>query len=175
MKVSLLFLVFLLTAFPPLSQAAFYEWVDSQGVTHFTDNHDSIPAKYRSKARKLEIADEPASAPASTPAPRAPEPSVAPAQPADYGGQSEDWWRGRFKALRGELKTLEDAQAAKQSKLVELKRKRVIYMRAQDREAINSMQAEISTNELHVSELQTQLADLERRATQAGVPSEWRQ
>jgi len=176
MKYILLFVSILYLAHPGQGQAAFYQWLDAQGVTHFTDNPERIPAKYRSHVKELQLADEPAQAPA--PQTQAPAQVAAPRpvpHAVEYGGHGEGWWRSRYASLRQELKGLEDGLAGKQARLSELRRKRVVYMRAQDREAVNSMQAEISTGELRISELQKDLADLERRATEAGVPSEWRQ
>ena len=40
--------------------------------------------------------------------------------------------------------------------------------------AVNAMQAEISADEARLSELLNQSAALEREATSAGVPAEWR-
>ncbi|MDQ6959032.1 MAG: DUF4124 domain-containing protein [Mariprofundaceae bacterium] len=33
----------------PVSAASFYQWKDDAGVTHFTDNPDMVPPKYRNK------------------------------------------------------------------------------------------------------------------------------
>ena len=48
-------------------------------------------------------------------------------------------------------------------------------MRAQDREAVNTLDAEISVDELRISELQSRIAELDQQAAKAGVPAEWRQ
>lgn len=179
MKRIFVVLLFLWGFATPEAQAAFYTWVDAQGVTHFTDNPEHIPAKYRSRAKELDIADEPAAtkgAPAARPVMRPLQPAPASGgQPSSYGGKPAGWWRDSFAMLRGELKALEGGLAEKQNKLAELRRKRVIYTRVQDRLAVNSMQAEVSADELRIAELQKQLADLDRQATQAGVPSELRQ
>ncbi|GFO66641.1 hypothetical protein GMLC_02200 [Geomonas limicola] len=179
MKMTFVALLFLLTIHSPDAQAAFYTWVDAQGVTHFTDNPDTIPAKYRHRAKEMNIADEPSAVkppvPASPSGPSTQTDSVLQAEPASYGGKSAGWWRDSFAALRNRLKTLQDGLPEKQNKLAELRRKRIIYTRVQDRVAVNSMQAEVSADELHIAELQKQLADLDRQATQAGVPSELRQ
>lgn len=175
MKFILLLLVLLISWLPAAVGAPFYQWLDGQGVTHFTDNPDRIPAKYRARAKKIKLSDEAAPTPGNRPAAEAPAPAPPAATDPNYGGQSEAWWREHFQVLHKELKELQDGLPEKQTRLAELRRKRVIYMRTQDREAVNSVQAEISANELRISELQGQLGELERRATQAGVPSEWRQ
>jgi len=176
MKKVLLFLVLLLQFHPPAADAAFYQWVDAAGVTHFTDNPDKIPNTFRKRAKKLKLSEDPSGVSAATPqsaAPAAASKSAAP-QPQDFGGHPEQWWRGRYAELRGKLKALQSGLADKQTKLVELRRKRVIYTRAQDRVALNSMQAEISVDEVHIAELQDQIAELDLQATKAGVPAEWR-
>jgi hypothetical protein len=176
MKIALLFLVVLLPFYPTASHAAFYQWLDAAGVTHFTDNPDNIPTKFRKRAKKLKLSEEPSGVSPANPQSAAPAavPNAGAPQPQDFGGHPELWWRGRYADLRGKLKALQTGLADKQTKLVELRRKRVIYTRAQDRVALNSMQAEISVDEVHIAELQNQIAELDRQATSAGVPAEWR-
>lgn len=36
----------------PVSAASFYQWKDEAGVTHFTDNPNMVPPKYRSKSQR---------------------------------------------------------------------------------------------------------------------------
>ena len=175
MKIALLSLVLLLQFFPVPVQAAVFQWIDSAGVTHFSDDRDSIPKKYRRKAKKLDISLEPSEpAPQKLPVAQGAEPKAAKARSQNFGGQSEQWWRERFSALRGELEKLQKDLADKQIKLVELRRKRWIYMRTQDREAVNGMQDAITAEEEQVASLQKQIADLDKRATSAAVPMEWR-
>jgi len=174
MKLALLVLVVLLQSSAIPARAAYYQWIDAQGVTHFTDNPDKIPQKYQKKARRLKLSENPA--PAQVPAPQPqPAPQVVMPQAQESGSRSEQSWRVRFSALRGELKSLKERLPAKQTRLAELRRKRVIFMRAQDRVALNDMQAEISADEARISELQDQIGVLEREAAGAGVPAEWRQ
>jgi hypothetical protein len=173
MKRALLVLVVLLQLSAPSAQAAIYQWIDAKGVTHFTDNPDKIPKAYQKKARRLELSEEPAHSRVSAPEPQSAPTGVNP-QALEYGGHNEQWWRGRFSALRDELKRLQDGLPAKQALLVELRRKRVIFTRAQDRVAFNKMQDEISADETRISALQDQIATLELDAGKAGVPKEWR-
>jgi DNA repair exonuclease SbcCD ATPase subunit len=177
MKIALLLIVLLLQFFPPRAGAAFYQWVDSAGVTHFTDDPDKIPGKYQKRAKKLKISEEPSAVSPDKAQPATPGtgPKAAAPQPPGVNGQSEQLWRERFSELRGELKNLQTLLAEKQEKLVQLRRKRAIYMRAQDREAVNSMQAEIAAAEQRSADLQNQIDALDRQATAAGVPAKWRQ
>jgi vacuolar-type H+-ATPase subunit I/STV1 len=171
-----LLLLLLLQSFSVPCQAAVYQWLDSQGVTHFTDDPDKIPTRYRSRAKELPISVEPAAPSAPSPAQIQPVPAPAPSPAAqDTGARGEQFWRSSFAGLRSQLRMLEEGLAAKQAKLVELHRKRVIFTRIRDREAVNEMQQEIAADELRVSQLREKLAELGRQADRALVPAEWRQ
>jgi hypothetical protein len=146
-----------------MAQAAFYQWSDAGGVIHFTDDPDKIPVKDQKKARELHLSDEPA--------PRHVEPQVPPTPPA---GQSENWWRQQFSALKGELQLILDGLPAKEEELTQLRRKRIIYSRGSDREAVNAMVAEISADQKKIGELQNSLDALDLKATNEGVPIAWR-
>jgi hypothetical protein len=154
------------------ADAATYEWTDSQGGAHFTDDADKIPAKYRNKARELVM----------TPA------MVAPSQPQDqtvspaarenessYGGHDEMWWRSSFQSLRDELKTIQENLPGKRDQLLELRRQRTVYQKPGERIAYFNKIKEIERDEARVTELQKQLDDLDSKAAKAAVPLEWRQ
>jgi hypothetical protein len=178
MKGTLLVPLLLSLVTASLSEAAFYQWVDRQGVVHFTDDAKNIPLDYRKKARKLELSELPSSAVEVQPRqPTQPEPAApklsAPVDAAP-GGHTQQWWRQRFAALRAELKALQSAMPLKQANLGELRRKRTIYQRGRDREAINVLQAQISADEVRIGELQNQLNALDLEASRAAVPMEWR-
>ncbi|MBU5637231.1 DUF4124 domain-containing protein [Geomonas sp. Red69] len=165
-----LFLVSLLA--PPPARGAFYQWTDAEGVVHFTDNRTNIPKQYRDKAHRVDVSDSapavvsPGTESVSRPAPP---PMTAP------GGHDESWWRERFRALRIELKTLQDERAGKEQQLVELRRKHTIFHRSRDREAVNTMEAQVSAVDAKISDMLNRIAALELAAAQAGVPVEWRQ
>ena len=44
---------FLLSLSPAVSRADIYQWKDSQGTIHFTDDASTIPAKYRKNSNRL--------------------------------------------------------------------------------------------------------------------------
>jgi hypothetical protein len=154
------------------ADAATYEWTDSQGGAHFTDDADKIPAKYRNKARELVM----------TPA------MVAPSQPQDqtvspavrenvsnHGGHDEIWWRSIFQSLRDEMKNIQENLPVKRDQLLKLKRLRAVYQQPGERIAYYDKLKEIERDEARVTELQNQLADLDTKAAKAAVPLEWRQ
>lgn len=109
------------------ARAEVYEWVDGQGVVHFSDDPDKVPDRYR---KRVKIRDS-VSPEGGVPAVRhqAPPPSAPPEKKAElYGGRGENWWRGRFQALRDEMKTIQEKLPEKKESLAQLHRKWVISM-----------------------------------------------
>ncbi|WP_243374720.1 DUF4124 domain-containing protein [Geotalea sp. SG265] len=78
----------LLVLFASAAQAEIYTWKDSRGVTHYTNSTVEIPARYRAKAKVLNLGpeqkDQSAAPPASSPAPPA---AAVPASPPGAGTQ----------------------------------------------------------------------------------------
>jgi len=157
-----------------VAQADVFEWVDPKGVTHFTDDLNKVPAKYREKAKRRESAtgDEGAAS-ESLPRP-APGPASGEQKSMLYGGHDETWWRASFKALRDEMQGIQDKLPAKREELVALHRKRLVYQQARDRVSYYDMKGEIEKDEARIKEIEGQLTSLDADATKAGVPFEWR-
>ncbi len=155
---------------------AVYEWVDSQGVVHMTDDPDKVPDRYRTKMKTREIETggviPPAAAsgnqPAAGPAPEA-------KGDAPDGVHDEGWWRASFTRARRDIKRLQDQIDTKKKSLEELHRKRVLFQKPGDRIAYFSLADEIARDEERVKALRDYLATLEYQADGAGVPWEWRQ
>jgi hypothetical protein len=191
--IALLIAVFACSA----AQAEVFEWVDPQGVTHFTDDLNKVPAQYREKVkRRAPVTGEKGAAPESPP----PGPESAPgAQKAEsYGGHGENWWRASFKALRDEMKGIQDKLPGKREELTRLHRRWLISMGrtpkagestsdpdsyatksalstpGQHRVAYYDMKGEIEKDEARIKEIEDQLTSLDAEATRAGVPFEWR-
>jgi hypothetical protein len=160
------------------AHASTYEWVDSQGVMHFTDDSDKIPFKYRNKVRQLDLAPVPGEK-ELPPAQPQQQPAVETIPAVDeakslYGGHDATWWRAGFKARRDEMKTIQEALPDKKEKLNVLRRKRNLYQKSGDRTAYYDLLVEIEKDEARIKELQGQLADLDAEAAKSGVPQEWR-
>jgi len=172
MKTASLSVLMLSLLFVPAAYPAFYQWTDEAGVVHMTDDPDKVPRQYQDKARRLQLPDPPRAPAATAPAPQAAPRASAHKRPAP-GGHEESWWRDRFSVLRGELKALQDARKQKEQQLVELRRKRTIFQRARDRQAVNAMQAEVAADEARIGEVMNKIAALELAASRAGVPAEW--
>ena len=172
MKTAVLCILMLSLLILPSAYAAFYQWTDEAGVVHMTDDSDKVPKQYRDRARRLQLPDSPPAPATAAPAPKA-APRAAASERTEPGGHDEGWWRDRFGVLRAELKALQDARMQKEQQLVELRRKRTIFQRARDREAVNAMQAEMAADEARIGEVMNKIAALELAASRAGVPSEW--
>jgi hypothetical protein len=151
-----------------VAHATTYEWTDNQGGLHFTDNLDKVPAKYLKRVRKVDV--QPVIQQPSQP----PQQSIAPAAQNIFGGHDEMWWRSSFKALRDDMKSIQDGLPGKKEKLAELRRKFSIFNKPGFRRASNDLDAEISDDDAQITNLKKQLADLDDAATRAGVPQEWR-
>jgi len=155
------------------AHADIYEWTDSQGGVHYTDDLHNVPAKFKNKVRKVEVQPTIEKGSGGAPPPSAAPPPMK--QAALYGGHDEMWWRSSFKNLHDEIKTLQDGLPAKREKALAQHRKYVIFSKPSDRVAENGMNAEIANDQQRIEALQKQLADLDSEATRAGVPMEWRQ
>ena len=169
----LIFLV-MLPEMPALAET--FEWKDDAGGVHFTDNPESIPAKYRNRVREREsvgggeVKTFPP-APLTSPAKEV----IAPAGPESYGGHPLSWWRSGYAGLKGEQERLQKEIEEQREKVNTLHRKRLIFERASDRTALNQAREELARKEASAEELRTRMTDLEAEANKAGVPTRWQE
>lgn len=178
-----------------------YQWTDSKGVVHFTDNPDKIPRQYRKKVRKRPSVKSETPVISTTPqtlsAPEAAKKKEAAKAPPLYAGHDEKWWRTTTGNLRKELAKLTEELPGKRDKLQFLRRRWVISMGrtpkegeslediesytnksalsapGKNREAYYAMKNEIESDEGRIKQIEQELAELELLATKAGVPKEW--
>jgi hypothetical protein len=155
-----------------VAHAVTYEWTDSNGGLHFTDSLDKVPATYLDKVRKVDV--EPLNQEKVQPS-QSEQNSVAPPPQNLFGEHDETWWRSSFRALRDEMKNIQDGLPGKKEILSEQRRKYFIFSKPSDRIALNELNADIQKDEARIAELQEQLATLDDTAAKAGVPKEWRQ
>jgi len=161
------FLLVCVMAMAAPANGEIYKWTDSQGGVHFTDNSDKIPAKYRNKARAIDVTPEKEQVPSQT--------QKQDVSSTDlYGGHDEEWWRSRYKALRDEMKGIQDNLPAKKDELTVLGRRRTLYHKPSDRISSNDLKAEIEKDEARITDLQKQLQDLDASAAKSSVPMDWR-
>lgn len=161
-----------------VAQGETYEWLDDQGVVHFTDNPDKIPGKYRKRVKeRASVTGEAQRTPPTQEKPPVEAGGGTPLTPKEelYGGHNKAWWRSSFTSLRNELKGIEERLPAKKEQLVELRHRRTVYQKGRDRVAYNELSTDIARDEARIKELQDKIAVLDADAAKAGVPVEWRQ
>ncbi len=179
-----------------------YEWVDSAGVTHFTDDLDRVPAKYRVRLRERESVKAEEKKASSGGDKAAAVVENTPVKAAElYGGHAETWWRSRYADIRREIGKLQGDLPAKREDLTQLHRKWVIskgrtpkpddpkpdtYFTkdgtgtnplnapGRRRVAYFEKKAEIEKDQARIEELEGQLKALDSEAASAGVPMDWR-
>lgn len=112
----------LLVLTAPLALASTYQWRDDNGVTHFTDNSDRIPARYLGRARELDsIRGEPKPA---TPAKAQDLPAAAAPAAASAASDASAAVRGADQErLKTELTRLRAGLATKKRELDRLHHK----------------------------------------------------
>lgn len=157
--------------------AEIYKWVDDKGVVNFTDNRESIPAKYRKKVNV--ISSDKTGPSASSPGDEGRTSGSASGSAASkgdklYGGHDEAWWRDRYGSLRAEIKDLQDNLPKKRQELEQLNRKYKLFTYGRNREAYQAKAAEVKGDEDRIKDLQEKLNELENEAGRAGIPFEWR-
>ena len=175
-----------------------YQWTDSAGGVHFTDDLSKVPLKYQEKV-KVRPSSAPAERPVSIPSAQQPVPEARdPRELEDRlrAGKSEEWWRAAFTDLRKESKKIADELPGKREELKAQHRKYVISMGrnpksgetepdrffnksptstlSKNRAAYYQLKSEIESDETRVKALDEKLKTLNLDADRAGVPMEWR-
>lgn len=166
-------LLLVAAAGPALGQT--YEWTDTGGVVHFTDNPDMVPLKYRGTVRVREslrgTVEEQSPKQQLTPGTLAEPPRGEPL----YGGKALSWWQKRYRDLaverQGAVARLEELKG----KETAVKRKKLILQRASDRLAVKEVQEEIVGQEERLKSIDEKIGSLEAEALRAGVPPRWRE
>jgi hypothetical protein len=110
-------IILLLLAVPAAIPAETYQWTDAAGVKHFTDNPDTIPAKYLNHVRELPSA-QPEQQGTAAPPPAVSVPPLSPSFPVEQGTLE-----ARRANLGRELQKLQDGLPAKRMELDQLRRK----------------------------------------------------
>lgn len=163
-----LFCLVLLTG---AANAELYRWVDDSGTLNFTEDFQSIPAKYRKSAQSSDDAVSVESAPAEAAAEKAPDsPVKADARGASavplYNGKRGEEWRDDLRQARAEVKSYQDHLAMKRKMLSDTSR--------MGRREYLGLQNDVKELEVKVGELQVRLEQLLREAARAGVPANFR-
>ncbi|MEW6326783.1 MAG: DUF4124 domain-containing protein [Thermodesulfobacteriota bacterium] len=130
MKISLWFKLVIATvcisASVSFAQGTIYKWTDQEGIVHYTDNPENVPAKFRGRAEQKTIDRR-------LPPHPAPEKSVAPpvsleekpADLTDVRGRDKEWWLGQKKKWQDDVKRLTEQVKKNNEDIVTLRRGRV--------------------------------------------------
>lgn len=150
-----------------LAQAV-YTWTDASGTVHYTDDAAAIPKGV--KAEKTEGG-------ALTTIEAPPKPKAAPREAA-AAAKDEQLWRTRFRDARQKIADLEaqidaDAKIVGDNPLVVTRGRRSGRTRFRNQNA--ELEARLARNKQQLAREKAALDDLERRASFANVPREWRQ
>lgn len=177
------------------AQGTIYKWTDEKGVTHYTDNPENVPSKFKSQTRQKTMDRR------RTPQP-APEESVAqPTSPVlppvsskekpdtrtDVKGQNKEWWLGQKKKWQDEVKRLTEQIKKNNEDIATLRRGRV-RQGTRTEEGIILNQGPLIDHYRELKRLQEITPGLEEKlkkaqymldqgliqdAYRAGVPPEW--
>jgi hypothetical protein len=160
--------------------AGIYQWTDSKGVVHFTDDPGKVPKKYHDTVLEVQPPDEesepngtpsPEGRPTSKPVPAPDADEYSPSEAVDAYGHNRDWWRQRVQEWR-------DKKAEAQAKLADaqerLGRERFLNQTAGNMKRIQDISAEVSMFEEQVREAEHMLAEeLPDEARKAQAPPGW--
>ncbi|MCL2760951.1 MAG: DUF4124 domain-containing protein [Desulfuromonadales bacterium] len=156
-------LLALLILFPSVAYSNIYQWTDDNGVRNFTDNPDSIPAKYRQKAtvQKIEESDTTFQSDNSG--------TVSDKKETLYGGKTVQAWRDGYQQLRKDL----EAKQAEYDALIQeqqaTRRQRILFTRISDRERLNDIAKELDSKTEEIKNAKEAIEDYKRSAAQAGL------
>lgn len=147
--------------------ADLYQWTDSEGVLHITNDMEKVPQEYRLKIKTYKSTAPKESAP--------PQPSAAPPKEKGselYGDHTLDWWMQTFRKKNEEIQALEASYYNKKQfiDLFESGRRFGQIYGNKEVETYNSYKLEIPEDENRVKALKDDLQELRRQATIVGVP-----
>jgi len=164
----------LLGMFAGTVAAETYTWVDSSGTTNFTEDISQVPKKYLKKVRvRGDVAPAVsggAESGAETASP-APADSKAPTESSEkkeviYGDKTGKNWKAEFDTLRAQIAATDDQISELNTRLGDIsKMSRADYL---------SIHSSIKNLQFHRGELEKKLNALNKQASQAGVPGEFR-
>lgn len=157
----------------PIAQAhIIYNWVDKDGIEHFTDEFSQIPIAYRDRVNILYIHEESTSPPVQ----RVKQREV---NQKDIYGRDEKWWRDKSYSLKKLLKEAEEnyekAHEKFMQKAFELSRKR-FGSPTQYKNIIIEMDQykdEMVRYQIKISEIHEELKKLYKEAEASMANPEW--
>ncbi|MEK7286749.1 MAG: DUF4124 domain-containing protein [Nitrospirota bacterium] len=149
--------------------SAFYQWVDENGMTHFTDNLSKVPEAYRGQVEKSSPKEKiEREHPRESPK----KPAVLFEQKTDLNGNNKQWWQKLAKKWEEKKRDAEDRIEELQIEIRQLEtNQRTLGNSDKERVRLTRLKqaAELRKN-VAIRMLSEGLAD---EATRAGAPLEW--
>lgn len=161
-----------------------YQWTDSNGAVHFTDDPGKIPKKYHDTVQEVvrppdeESEADGASPPEGQPtkprsgqAPDSERRQYTPSEAVDAHGHNEAWWKQRAKEWQD---TKADAEAKLADAQERLGRERFLNATTGNMKRIQEISTEVSTYEGQIREAEKMLTEvLPDEARRAQAPPGW--
>lgn len=162
-----------------LASAAYadlYQWKDREGVIHITDDLKKVPEAYRNKVKVFESTAKEKEREAEPPPTVIIQPPQRDVGEEIYGDYTLDWWRQTFTKRKEELASVESSVTAKRQyiDIFESGRRTGQIFEPTEIETYNRYKSELPRDQERLVDLRTDLDELRRRATIAGVPREVR-
>lgn len=172
-------IVLILLCFSPMANAAdVYQWVDDQGVTHFTDDPGAVPDDYRSEAKMIEMPGQQTGEPASDAHSEYDAYDEGILVEDDLKEKDEAWWRNRAKTWTARL---EEAYDNYEKTRLRYNAMATEFNASQDSEERKELRAELSAMQTSMDSLKVDIEKarkmkeevLPAQAQKAGKPLEW--
>jgi hypothetical protein len=153
--------LFLVSLIISVSASYTYEWIDDEGIQHFTDDSSTIPERYQSDMRKREVKPDLPTVP-----------SQGYSTPSSVGIDSSavaTAWRRRLEYLTREISVLQEGLETKRKSLAELERRKTLFHKSSDRIAFNQLAADVEQDEKKLADLELQLKEHELEGERSGL------
>jgi hypothetical protein len=162
-------------------ESCMYQWTDSSGTVHFTDNPMRIPEKHSGKVKKREYIQGEVMSKQDNRKSESVKPIPANKAIQLCCGHDEGWWRERYSSLRTRIRQIKEAAPEKQTRLRELHYSMCASVdqpykgsHRENKTAYRKLHQEIRDDEEKIVELEKELEALEVEAPRCSVPLEWR-
>jgi hypothetical protein len=169
-----IFLVFV--SIGSLQAETIYQWVDKNGVVHFTDQYENVPATERGRAKKETFEDSPK---AVVPAPAERSEKGDEGSATNPLGQNEAYWRNRATSWKEKLAEAKEAYEKVNKRYAERTEQlsqRKFGSRTQykmDIVELDKLNGERKKYEAQINEANDTLKRISMEAEEAGANPDW--
>jgi len=163
----------LILASSTVASGQLYEWTDDRGNVSYTDNPDSVPARYRNRAKVRDEAMKGAVEKGEVKKEESlPQTQEEPKSPDFYGGRPLSAWQAAYARKLGTLESLQARLNELKDEQNSARRKKIVYQRPADRRALLVRTQEVEAAEARVKVAEKELADLRSQAENSGITIE---